>query len=236
MERPKTIFCDIDGTLWKHVGSVSEQTLCPKYEVLSNTLKAIDKWDRSGYKIILTTGRKESLRDKTEKELLRLGIVYDKLIMGLGGGVRILINDRKPKGNKNTCYAINLVRNKGIDYFDFTSEFVVIPSNKVKFIEQKWGSEEYIEYNSNYIVKKIILKNRCLIPLRYHELKRKTIYILSGKIQLKIGTDINNLEVRELMVDDKITITTNTIYSISGIIDSEYLECSTPEINDVCLI
>ncbi len=24
--RPKAIFCDIDGTLWNHVGPVSEQT------------------------------------------------------------------------------------------------------------------------------------------------------------------------------------------------------------------
>ena len=33
--------------------------------------------------------------------------------MGLGGGVRILINDRKPNGDKNTCYAVNVARNKG---------------------------------------------------------------------------------------------------------------------------
>ena len=25
MERPKTIFCDIDGTLWNHVGGVPDQ-------------------------------------------------------------------------------------------------------------------------------------------------------------------------------------------------------------------
>ena len=113
MERPKTIFCDIDGTLWNHVGGVPDQATCKGHKLLPNTKEAIDKWDRLGYRIILTTGRKESLRPKTEKELLRLGIVYDKLIMGLGGGVRILINDRKPNGDKNTCYAVNVVRNKG---------------------------------------------------------------------------------------------------------------------------
>ena len=27
MERPKTIFCDIDGTLWNHIGGVVEQAI-----------------------------------------------------------------------------------------------------------------------------------------------------------------------------------------------------------------
>ena len=115
MERPKTIFCDIDGTLWDHVGGVPDQATCKAHLLLPNTKNAIDKWDRLGYKIILTTGRKESLRKKTEGELLRLGIVYDKLIMGLGGGVRILINDRKPNSKRDTAYSINLNRNEGVN-------------------------------------------------------------------------------------------------------------------------
>ena len=47
-------------------------------------------------------------------ELLRLGIVYDKLIMGLGGGIRILINDRKGGRIEDTAFAINVTRNEGV--------------------------------------------------------------------------------------------------------------------------
>ena len=130
MERPKTIFCDIDGTLWNHVGGVPDQATCKSHELLPNTKEAIDRWDRLGYRIILTTGRKESLRPKTENELLRLGM-FDKLIMGLGGGAE-LINDRKPNGDKNTCYAVNVVRNK-IPYYDFTSKFVTIKDDQPVF-------------------------------------------------------------------------------------------------------
>ena len=115
---PKTIFCDIDGTLVIHPGSNNNHEELPKskhkLQVLKGTLKKLWEWDSKGYRIILTTGRKESMRPKTEKELLRLGIVYDKLIMGLGGGVRILINDRKPNSDIDTAYAINLNRNEGI--------------------------------------------------------------------------------------------------------------------------
>ena len=42
------------------------------------------------------------------------GIFYDQLIMGVGGGDRIVINDRKPNSNRNTAYSINLERNEGV--------------------------------------------------------------------------------------------------------------------------
>lgn len=232
MERPKTIFCDIDGTLWNHVGGVCVQANA-KHELLPNTKEAIDKWDRLGYKIILTTGRKESLRTKTENELLRLGIVYDQLIMGLGGGVRILINDRKPQGDKNTCFAVNVVRNKGIPYFDFTSRFVTISDEQPKSVIKPWGKEELIEYNDNYVVKKLYMKANECCSMQYHELKRETIYVLKGKLRLYIGTELDYLETRELVSGDNITIAPYTIHRMEGIEDSEYLECSTPELWDV---
>jgi mannose-6-phosphate isomerase len=233
LERPKTIFCDIDGTLWNHVGEVSDQANCQAYELLPNTKKAINKWDKLGYRVFLTTGRKESLRKKTENDLLKLGIVYDKLIMGLGGGIRIIINDRKPKGDKNTCYAVNVVRNKGLSYYDFTSKFVVINDNQPKEVIKPWGKEELIEYNDHYVVKKLFMKANECCSMQYHELKRETIYVLSGKVRLYIGKDMENLEQREMVAGDKVTITPYTIHRMEGIEDSEYLECSTPELWDV---
>ena len=43
-----------------------------------------------------------------------MGIVYDQLIMGVGGGPRVLINDLKPGKDFNTATAFNLKRNTGI--------------------------------------------------------------------------------------------------------------------------
>ena len=111
--RPKTIFCDIDGTLIKHNGSLSRQAKS-KPIILEGVLEKLDEWDRKCYNIILTTGRKESLRSVTEKQLGALGIYYDQLIMGIGGGYRVLINDLKPDNSEPTALAINLRRNEGI--------------------------------------------------------------------------------------------------------------------------
>ena len=42
-------------------------------------------------------------------------IFYDKLVMGIGGGDRVLINDRKPDSSRDTVYSINLDRNAGVE-------------------------------------------------------------------------------------------------------------------------
>lgn len=112
--RPTTIFCDIDGTLVKHHSPLVATQPDFHMELLPGTLDALDEWDRKGYNIILTTGRRESMRKVTEKQLAEVGIIYDQLIMGIGGGKRYLINDKKPNGSKNYASAINLIRNKGI--------------------------------------------------------------------------------------------------------------------------
>ena len=113
-KRPITIFCDIDGTLVKHQSPLLSTKPHSHMELLPGTLDILDEWDRKGYNIILTTGRRESMRKVTEKQLSEVGIIYDQLIMGIGGGKRYLINDKKPNGSKNYASAINLIRNEGI--------------------------------------------------------------------------------------------------------------------------
>jgi histidinol phosphatase-like enzyme len=109
----KTIFIDIDGTLVKHQGNMSNMFLCDM-EILPGVLEKLNEWDAKGYKIILTTGRKECLRKLTKKQLLKNGIFYDQLIMGLTRGERILINDIKPNNDMITASAIQINRDEGL--------------------------------------------------------------------------------------------------------------------------
>ena len=95
MNKVKTVFCDIDGTLLLHHGDLHRQMICDPV-LLEGTKEKLVEWDRKGYNIILTTGRRESCRKTTEEQLDQVGIFYDQLIMGLGGGHRVLINDLKP--------------------------------------------------------------------------------------------------------------------------------------------
>ena len=111
-----TILCDIDGTLIKHNGDIMTQHL-GEAELLPGVKEKIIEWDRGGFRIILTTGRRESVRKDTEKQLAEVGIIYDQLIMGLGNSPRILINDFKVNSIEPTASVVNVERNKGLKGF-----------------------------------------------------------------------------------------------------------------------
>ena len=115
MNKSKTIFCDLDGTLVKHSNPVDAQNPDLNLEVLPGTHDKLSEWDSKGYYIIITTGRKRSAREATKKQLSSAGILYDELIMGFGGGFRYVINDTKPDSDDDTCFAINVKRNKGVN-------------------------------------------------------------------------------------------------------------------------
>ena len=108
----KTIFLDIDGTLFHHKNNlyhmIKEEPI-----LLDGTIEKILEWRSKDYYIVLTTARVEGSRRATEEQLYSAGIFYDQLIMGLPSGPRVLINDMKPDGTL-TAQAINLNRNEGI--------------------------------------------------------------------------------------------------------------------------
>jgi hydroxymethylpyrimidine pyrophosphatase-like HAD family hydrolase len=108
----KVIFLDIDGTLLKHRNEGLSAVLTEKVEILPGVIEKLNEWEAKGYRIILVTGRSESMRSATERQLESLGIFYSVLIMEVTGD-RILINDKKPNG-RIAASVINLDRNAGI--------------------------------------------------------------------------------------------------------------------------
>jgi hypothetical protein len=119
-DRPVTLFLDIDGCLVFHNGNLSSQ-LSSDAVLLPGVKEKFAEWDVRGYKIILTTGRKESCRKSTEKQLNSLGLFWDQLVMGLSSGQRVIINDLKPNSLTPTAVAINIIRNVGFEKLDLDS-------------------------------------------------------------------------------------------------------------------
>jgi hydroxymethylpyrimidine pyrophosphatase-like HAD family hydrolase len=112
LDKPKTIFCDIDGTILKHTHKFSKLDSHPP-TALPGVIDKLDEWDSIGYKIILVTARKESSREMTERHLKDLGIMWDHLIMGVSSGQRILINDKLKSEDPDRAKAINVVTDSG---------------------------------------------------------------------------------------------------------------------------
>ena len=116
-DKLKTIICDIDGTILKHIHKYSRLNERP--QILTGVREKIDEWDSTGHKIILMTGRKESARKVTEKFLEELAIPYDQLIMGVGNGNRILINDKITQVSFDRASSVNVVTNGGFNDTDW---------------------------------------------------------------------------------------------------------------------
>ena len=119
--KPKTIFCDLDGTILLHQHSYSE--VCSNEpQVLPGVVDKFDEWDSEGHKIVLVTARKESARNITEKALDKLGIPYDLLIMGITSGTRILINDVVDHSKPDRAKSVNVVTNSGFKDIDWEKD------------------------------------------------------------------------------------------------------------------
>ena len=112
MEKKNTIFCDIDGTLFKYRKFESYKTSDP--EVLEGVVEKMSHWKKNGHMIILTTARPEYLRDHTIFELEKNNIPYDRLIMEIERGPRFLINDMDPGNPGERATGVNLMRDSGL--------------------------------------------------------------------------------------------------------------------------
>lgn len=112
MKKYNTIFCDIDGTIFKY--RQFENYTTEGCEVLPGVLNKLNSWKDQGHMIILTTARPEDLRDLTINELNKNKIPYDRIIMGIERGARILINDKDPNLNTPRALGINLQRDQGM--------------------------------------------------------------------------------------------------------------------------
>jgi len=106
----------------------------------------------------------------------------------------------------------------------------------MQVIEKPWGREEVIEINERYMMKKLTMwaNHRC--SLQYHNVKRETIYVLSGKLRIYMGPAQDELDSRLFGPGDTITLTPGVVHRMEAVEDSTYLEASTPEMDDVVRI
>jgi hypothetical protein len=102
-----TWFLDLDGTLVKHNGHLSdgEDTLLPGADALLAQIPADDL-------VVIVTSRAEAYREATEQFLVDRRIRYDHIIFGAPFGERIVVNDAKPSGLR-TAVSVSVSRDQG---------------------------------------------------------------------------------------------------------------------------
>jgi dTDP-glucose pyrophosphorylase len=116
-DKIKTIICDIDGTILKHIHRYSSLNKIP--QITDGVIKKFDEWDSNAYKIILMTGRKESAREQTVAQLRKVGVPYDQLVMDAGNGQRFLINDKLNESSFDRAISVNVITDGGFEVVDW---------------------------------------------------------------------------------------------------------------------
>lgn len=104
----KTFIIDLDGTLIKFCPHVVNK-IFGTYELLPGVAQAILDAINHGDKVIFMTARPENMRVEVERELRNLGLTWQQIVMGAGGGERVIVNDLP-------CKAIRVQQNKGFTY------------------------------------------------------------------------------------------------------------------------
>ena len=113
IKKHPTFFVDIDGTIVKYrkFSELSTATLTPIQDVIDFINKSYDE----GCHIVITTARPNTFELFTKQELEKLGVKYHQMIMGVGRGTRVVLNDKDPENSDiPRAWGINFVRDQGL--------------------------------------------------------------------------------------------------------------------------
>jgi hypothetical protein len=123
-----TLFVDIDGTLVKYrkfselIGSIPHP--------IQDVIDYVNDHYNSGSVIIITTARPSSYELMTKQELDTIGVRYSQLIMEMGRGTRVILNDVDPENPElPRAIGINLERDGGLKDIEIPSYISPYESN-----------------------------------------------------------------------------------------------------------
>jgi quercetin dioxygenase-like cupin family protein len=102
-------------------------------------------------------------------------------------------------------------------------------------VEKPWGYEIHWALTDRYVGKVLHVRAGHALSLQYHNRKDETILLWSGKILMEVQEG-DKLVGREMQPGDRLHITPGTIHRMTAIEDSDIMEVSTPELDDVVRI
>lgn len=100
-------------------------------------------------------------------------------------------------------------------------------------VEKPWGYEIWYAWTDQYAGKILHVKRGGKLSLQYHREKDETSYLLKGRLLLMRGPSQDRLTVTEIGEGYTWRNRPGEVHSIEGLEDSDVLEVSTPQLDDV---
>jgi mannose-6-phosphate isomerase len=99
-------------------------------------------------------------------------------------------------------------------------------------VEKPWGYELIWAHTDRYVGKILHVKAGHVLSLQYHNQKDETMHVLSGELILRTQED-GDLVARPFKAGETVHIPPRLIHQIEAVLDSDVLEASTPELDDL---
>jgi mannose-6-phosphate isomerase-like protein (cupin superfamily) len=104
-------------------------------------------------------------------------------------------------------------------------------------VEKPWGHELIWAHSDRYVGKILHVKAGHLLSIQYHHKKDETMHVLSGELILRTWPSRDAAPVeRPFRAGESVHIPAPTIHQIEAVTDSDVLEASTPELDDLVRI
>jgi len=99
-------------------------------------------------------------------------------------------------------------------------------------VDKPWGFELIWAHTDKYVGKILFIKAGEALSLQYHRVKDETIYLFSGEIDLLLEEE-GELKEHRVLPGDTYRILPGIKHRMIAVEDSEILEASTHELDDV---
>ncbi len=104
---------------------------------------------------------------------------------------------------------------------------------KPKRTDKPWGYELLWAKTDRYVGKILHVAKGEALSLQYHEKKEETQYVLTGKLRVDLQPKGEPMRTIELGPGDILHLLPFTKHRLTAIEDTDVLEASTPELDDV---
>lgn len=108
-------------------------------------------------------------------------------------------------------------------------------SSTPRVVEKPWGRETIFAETDHYVGKILFIVQGQRLSMHYHERKGETMYVLRGHVRMTIGpaSEGNALHEVDLASGETIDLPPGTVHRLAALEDTEIVEVSTPELDDL---
>jgi mannose-6-phosphate isomerase-like protein (cupin superfamily) len=99
-------------------------------------------------------------------------------------------------------------------------------------VEKPWGYELIWALTDRYAGKILHVTAGHVLSCQYHNMKDETMHVLVGELILRLGRGKGLVE-RRFLAGQSVHIPAGLVHQIEAVVDSDVLEASTPELDDL---